>query len=196
MKTTLRIIVLLVTTVFTMWAQERSRSERFEAHFFPPELLMENQRTLGLTEEQKTAIKGEIQKAQTKFTDVEWQLKTEAETMQEILKHEKVDEQQALAQLEKVMSLEREMKKTQVTLMVRIKNKLSSDQQKKLREIRERRREEESEEGEGRGEMEMKEREMREMREMQMKEREMREKREKEKKKGEKEENEQEEEVQ
>jgi Spy/CpxP family protein refolding chaperone len=190
MKTTLCIVALLASTVFTMWAQERSRNERFETNFFPPELLMDNQRTLGLTEEQKTAIKSEIQKAQTKFTDVEWQLKTEAETMQEILKNDKVDEQQALAQLEKVMNLEREMKKTQVTLMLRIKNKLSPEQQKKLRELRELRFEYESEEREGRGEMQMKERETREKREMQMKEREMRERREKEKKKGEKEENE------
>jgi Spy/CpxP family protein refolding chaperone len=187
MKTTLRIIALLAATVFTMCAQERSRNERFETNFFPPQLLMENQRLLALTEDQKSVIKSEIQKAQTKFTDVEWQLKTEAETMEEILKNDKVDEQQALAQLEKVMNLEREMKKTQVTLMLRIKNKLSPDQQKKLREIRQRHWEEEKEEGEGGHEMEMKEREMREKREMQMKEREMREKGKSKKEKEEKE---------
>ena len=100
MKTTLHTVALLATTAFTAWTQpastqimkERSRNERFETNFFPPQLLMENQRALGLTEDQKTVIKSEIQKAQTKFTDVEWQLKTESETMEEILKNDKVDE--------------------------------------------------------------------------------------------------------
>jgi Spy/CpxP family protein refolding chaperone len=47
-----------------------------------------------------------------------------------------VDEQQVLAQLEKVLSIEREVKRAQVTLLVRIKNKLTPEQQAKLVEIR------------------------------------------------------------
>jgi Spy/CpxP family protein refolding chaperone len=47
-----------------------------------------------------------------------------------------VDEQQVLAQLEKLLAAEREIKRAQVTLLVRIKNKLTPEQQEKLSELR------------------------------------------------------------
>ncbi|MBI4429869.1 MAG: periplasmic heavy metal sensor [Ignavibacteriales bacterium] len=164
MKRSIGVVVFIVATTVAVWSQEKMRrNQGMEMDFFPPELLMENQKALGLTEDQKNAIKAEIQKAQSTFTDVQWQMKTEAESMEEILKNDKVDEQQALAQLEKVINLERKMKITQVTMMLRIKNKLSAEQQRKLRELRERKVKMKYDEGE---EREMKEREMRERREM------------------------------
>jgi Spy/CpxP family protein refolding chaperone len=53
-----------------------------------------------------------------------------------LVKQPRVDEQQVLAQLEKVLALEREIKRAQVTLLVRIKNNLTPEQQAKLVEIR------------------------------------------------------------
>jgi hypothetical protein len=53
-----------------------------------------------------------------------------------LLKPAKVDEQQALLQLEKVLSAERDIKHTQMSLLIRIKNHLTADQQTRLQEIR------------------------------------------------------------
>ena len=53
-----------------------------------------------------------------------------------LVKQPRVDEQQVLAQLERVLAAEREIKREQVTLLVRIKNKLTGEQQGKLLEIR------------------------------------------------------------
>jgi len=52
------------------------------------------------------------------------------------VKQPRVDEQQALAQLEKVPSIEREIKRAQVTLLARIKDNLAPEQQSKLDELR------------------------------------------------------------
>ncbi len=41
-----------------------------------------------------------------------------------LIKQPRVDEQQVLAQLEKVLAAEREITRQQVTLLVRIKNKI------------------------------------------------------------------------
>ena len=49
-----------------------------------------------------------------------------------------VDEQQAVAQLEKVLAVEREIKRGQVAFMIRLKNKLTPEQQAKLEDIRSR----------------------------------------------------------
>jgi Spy/CpxP family protein refolding chaperone len=97
---------------------------------------MRNQKAIGLTDEQKTTIRGELLQAQTRFTELQWELQDQVESLVSLLKQEKVDEQQALAQLDKVLDVEREIKRAQIGLMVRIKNKLTPEQQAQLREIR------------------------------------------------------------
>jgi hypothetical protein len=46
------------------------------------------------------------------------------------------DEQQVMAQLDKVLNVEREIKRAQLGLMVRLKGKLTPDQQAHLRQLR------------------------------------------------------------
>ena len=109
-------------------------------NLFPPELVMQYQQAIGLGEEQRDLIKAEIQKAQARFTDLQWQLQSEVETMASLLKAPRADEQQVLAQLDKILSLERELKRAQFTLVVRIKNILTPEQQARLRELKNRQR--------------------------------------------------------
>lgn len=104
--------------------------------FFAPELVIQHQEAIGLNGEQKDYFKAEIRQAQLKFTELQWKLQDEMEKLVSLVKQPRVDEQQALAQLERVLAAEREIKKEQVTLLVRIKNKLTLDQQSKLAELR------------------------------------------------------------
>ena len=55
-----------------------------------------------------------------------------------LVKQPHVDEQQAVAQLEKVLAVEREIKRGQVAFLIRLKNKLTPEQQAKLEDIRSR----------------------------------------------------------
>jgi Spy/CpxP family protein refolding chaperone len=104
--------------------------------FFAPELVIQNQEAIGLNDEQKSYLKTEIRAAQLKFTELQWKLQDEMEKMIALVKQPRVEEKDAVAQLEKVLALEREIKRAQVTLLVRIKNKLTPEQQAKLAEIR------------------------------------------------------------
>jgi len=108
----------------------------FAGSFFPPELVMQNQQAIGLSDEQKTYLRTELRDAQLKFSDLQWKLQDEVEKMVSLARQPHVDEQQALAQLDKVLTVEREIKRAQVALMVHIKNKLTSEQQARLDEIR------------------------------------------------------------
>jgi Spy/CpxP family protein refolding chaperone len=108
----------------------------FGQSFFAPELVFQNQEALGLTDEQREYLKAEIRQAQQKFTDMQWKLQDEMEKLQMITRSAHVDEQQTLAELEKVLSMEREIKRAQIGLLVRIKNKLTPEQQAKLQEMR------------------------------------------------------------
>ncbi len=49
--------------------------------FFPPELVIQNQQAISLTDEQKTYFRTEIRDAQVKFTDLQWKLQDEVEKM-------------------------------------------------------------------------------------------------------------------
>jgi Spy/CpxP family protein refolding chaperone len=104
--------------------------------FFAPELVIQHQEAIGLSTEQKEYFKTEIRQAQLKFTELQWKLQDEMEKLVALIKQPRLDEQQVLAQLEKLLTAEREIKREQVTLLVRIKNKLTPEQQGKLAELR------------------------------------------------------------
>jgi Spy/CpxP family protein refolding chaperone len=53
-----------------------------------------------------------------------------------LLKQNPADETQVTAQLDKVLNAEHEVKRTQIALMVRIKTKLTPEQQARLRHLR------------------------------------------------------------
>lgn len=107
---------------------------------FPPEVIMQHQRELGLTDDQKAFMRGEINKTSARFNDLQWQLQDAMEALGETMKQNNINEQQALAQLAKVLDAEREIKTLHLGLAIRIKNNLTPDQQQKLREIQSKRR--------------------------------------------------------
>lgn len=104
-------------------------------NLFPPEMVMQHRQEIGLTDEQHNAIRQELRKASTKFNELQWQMEDEMETMNKLTKASTVDEQKVMAQLDKILNIEREVKRTQLLVSVRIKNKLTEEQQAKLQEL-------------------------------------------------------------
>ncbi len=117
-------------------AQQPPGQDPLAENLFPPDLVMSHQKALGLDEAQRNFLRSEILKAQTRFTELQWQLQDALETLVAMVKENPVDEQKALAQLDKVLGSEREIKRAQIALMVRIKNKLTPEQQAQLRKLR------------------------------------------------------------
>ena len=107
-------------------------------HVFPPELVMRHAAEIGHDEKQRAAIKDAVIKLQTRVLDVQWSLQEESEKMARLLQANPVDETAVLAQADKVMGLEREVKRAHLSLLVRIKNLLTEPQREKLVELRRR----------------------------------------------------------
>ena len=103
---------------------------------FPPEMIMAHQRELALTDEQKTYMRGEINKTSARFNELQWQLQDAMEALGITMKENVVNEQQALAQLDRVLDSEREIKRLHMELAIRLKNKLTPEQQLKLQGMR------------------------------------------------------------
>jgi Spy/CpxP family protein refolding chaperone len=102
---------------------------------FPPEMIMGHARELNLTEEQKTYLRSEVQKATVTFQDLQWKLQDQMEALHDTMKSSTVNEQQALAQLDKVLDVEREIKRLHIALAVRLKNRLTPEQQDQLHKM-------------------------------------------------------------
>lgn len=105
---------------------------------FPPDMIMQHQRELALTEDQKIFMRGEIQRTTTRFNELQWQLQDQMEALHETVKSNSVNEQLALSQLDKVLDSEREIKRLHMEMAIRLKNKLTPDQQMKLQEFSQR----------------------------------------------------------
>jgi hypothetical protein len=95
---------------------------------------MQNQQVLRLTEEQRSAMIAEIQRVQEQAQPIQWQLTQMVERFATMLREPRVDEGAALTILDSALQLEREMKRLQIGLLVRLKNRLTEQQQALLRE--------------------------------------------------------------
>ena len=132
----LALATLMLSASTVLRAQQPGGQDPIGANLFPPELVMQHQQEIGLTDEQRSYITGEIQQAQKRATDLQWQLQREVETMSELVRHDTIDETRTMAQLDRVLAAEREIKRIQLTLVVRIRNRLTSDQRARLTALR------------------------------------------------------------
>lgn len=103
---------------------------------FPPDMILGHARELNLTDEQKAFMRAEVQKATSTFQELQWKLQDQAELLHETMKSTSVNEQQALAQLDRVLDVEREIKRLHIGLAVRLKNRLTPEQQEQLHNMR------------------------------------------------------------
>lgn len=114
-------------------AQEAQGADPVAQALIAPEVVMAHQDALGLSDAQRKAIQDDVQGAQQRFTHTQWQLAAASEKLVSILKQSRVDQGQALAALDAVLNLERDVKHTQLTLMIQIKNELTASQQERAR---------------------------------------------------------------
>ena len=134
------ILVLLPTAALAQvppgpGAGPAPKDDPFGKYLFPPERVMSHSLDIGLGDAQKTAIRNEVQKVQPKFLDSQFELQSEGEKMIKLLQEKPVDEAKVLAQVDRILAIEKEIKKSQISLLVRIKNILTPAQQDKLAEI-------------------------------------------------------------
>jgi Spy/CpxP family protein refolding chaperone len=99
---------------------------------FPPELVMQHQQDIGLRPEQRATITKAIQDFQTKVVDLQWRMQDQSQRLAALLDKPAVDQAAALAQVDEVLGVEREVKRAHITLLIQIKNALSADQQARL----------------------------------------------------------------
>jgi Spy/CpxP family protein refolding chaperone len=133
-KSTLYIPCILLLFLGVAGAQQ-PQPDPFAGNLFPPELIMQHQQAIGLSEEQRTFLKTELRNTQTRLADLQWSLQEEVEKLAAMVKRDQIDDGGALNLLDSVLAVEREIKRTHIGLLIRIKNRLTPEQKARLREI-------------------------------------------------------------
>ncbi len=130
---TLSTLAVILSLALPLSAQE---PDPLELLTFSPELVMQHQNVIGLQAGQATSIKEELRQAQGQFTDLEWDLQAKMESFLSLLERDRVDEEAALLLLDEILELESRIKRIHLTLAIRIKNQLSTEQQEQLQQLR------------------------------------------------------------
>jgi Spy/CpxP family protein refolding chaperone len=140
-RSSLAAAVLLLAPAWNASAQAKPDEPEFAKYLFAPELVLQNAQQIGLKPAQRTAVLQAIRDVQVDLMDMQLQMAEPAEQLTLLAKKEQVDEAAALALVDRILSLEREIKKKQMSLLIRIKNILTSEQQARLTTLRDRREE-------------------------------------------------------
>jgi len=106
------------------------------ASLFAPELIMQHQRAIGLTDQQRTSISRLIQDLQSRVVQLQWELLDEMQQLTGVMSAPRVDLDRALDQLDDVLELEKQIKQSHLEMLARIKNILTPEQQAQLDRLR------------------------------------------------------------
>lgn len=97
-------------------------------HLYPPQMVMRFSDDIGITEAQRKAFLKEIKLTQSEVTDLQFAMHAEAGKLSKLVAAKKVDEKKALAQSDRVMTMESKVKRKHLRLLIRIKNLLTAQQ--------------------------------------------------------------------
>ena len=126
----------LVTALAAPAMAQEKKDDRFEKAFFDPQLVLQRSRDIGLSQAQRQQILDAVKKAQTELVPLQLDMAEPALDLVELVEETRVDEAAALAKADRMLAIENEVKKAQMSLLIRIKNILTREQQDRLRAIR------------------------------------------------------------
>jgi len=117
-------------------AQNPKPDDAFAQALFDPQLVLRHAQTIGLTTAQRRTILDELKTTQVALGPLQANMTEPTLDLVEPLGQPRVDEARVVAKMDQVLKIENEVKKQQATLLVRIKNVLTAEQQTRLRELR------------------------------------------------------------
>lgn len=127
-----------LSTPTTTEAAPAANEGPIEARLYPPELAMENQAELGITEEQKAKLIAETERGNSEVLKLQWELEKEKEKLVKLLDADVADEAKVKEAAARVTDREGKVKMAYLTMLVRVKNILSTEQKQQLRSLRKR----------------------------------------------------------
>ena len=116
---------------------EGHKGDVFKGKLFPPNIILEHQAELNLSKDQFTAIKKAVVEVQVNAAEHEWDVREAYQSIMTELDNKPIDEKQALEHISAALLAENQVKKQQMTMLIRPRNLLTDEQVAYLESIRE-----------------------------------------------------------
>lgn len=113
-----------------------NKKDIFKGKLFAPNIILEHQDELGLSEEQFAAIKAAVIEVQSNVAGHEWDLREAYVKMLAELDNSPIDENKVLEYVSAALQAENQVKRTQVAMLIKLRNLLSDRQVEILRNLR------------------------------------------------------------
>jgi Spy/CpxP family protein refolding chaperone len=107
-----------------------------DAKLFPPEFILEQQDAIGLTDAQRDAIQKAAQQMQPDFEEMQKNIQAATKDLAALLGENPVRIEAALAQFDKVLDREREIKRAHLKFVLSLRAQLKPEQIEKLAQLK------------------------------------------------------------
>jgi len=116
-------------------AESKTATDPLAGAFFPPEMVLLARDRIALTPEQQAAFHARMEQTKLRSDELHAGLERETAALAALAQPAHVDEAALVAQLDKVLGVERELKHLHIGVLVALKNLLTPEQQLQLREL-------------------------------------------------------------
>lgn len=114
---------------------EGGKDEPFKGKLFPPNIILEHKDQLNLTKQQFTDIRVAVVEVQSGVAEHEWDMAEAYQAMMAELDREIIDQAVVLEHAEAALRAENEVKKKQISMLVKLRNLLNKEQVAYLRSV-------------------------------------------------------------
>jgi Spy/CpxP family protein refolding chaperone len=136
MRSSFAAISLVLGLALHAKAAAEPQQDPIRERLYPPDLIMQHQSELRIDERQRTAIAKEQAAFQSQIVDLQWKMSSATDELARLLDAPHIDEARALAQADKVMAIEHDVKRTHLALLIRVRNLLTDAQRAELAKLR------------------------------------------------------------
>ena len=113
------------------------KDEPFRGKLFPPNVILEHKDQLNLTKQQFTEIRAAVVEVQSGVAEHEWDMAEAYQAMMTELDRETIDQAVVLEHATVALRAENEVKKKQISMLVKLRNLLNNEQVAYLRSVTE-----------------------------------------------------------
>lgn len=126
----------LLTVCFFLILTHSNAQDLFQESLYSADLVMKNREKISLTDQQAEKIKSIHSQNAGDFSSLKWDLENANSKLKNMLSDKKIDQEAVQKQMNKVLSLENQLKKKKLSTLVAIKNELSESQQSELNHLK------------------------------------------------------------
>ena len=124
LATVIAVVCLASGTAFAKGPQD----DVFKGKLFAPDIILKQQEELHLSKQQFTEIRAAVVEVQSGVAEHEWDMREAYQALMLELDKAPIDEAEVLKHANKALLAENQVKKKQMTMLIRLKNLLNAEQ--------------------------------------------------------------------